>query len=75
MLNFFLYSLIVYATVWLFGSCIAIADALIDCDRDHPFDWRFDFFEKIGFVACLLLPFLALANAVKFLFVAYTWFF
>lgn len=74
MLNFFLFSLLIYASMVLLVFFIAMAYETLDCFTFRDFDWE-GVGDVTGLTASVLAPIFVFANLVKFFSVAYYWFF
>lgn len=74
MLNFFGFTVLIYASVELLTFLFAVANEFFDSFSLHDFDWEI-VSEATGTMAIIMLPFFALANLIKFFTIAYDWFF
>lgn len=74
MLNFFLFSLLVYSSIVLIVFLVTIAYEAVDCFAFCDFDWE-AVGDVTGVTASVLAPIFVFTNLVKFFTVAYYWFF
>lgn len=74
MLNFFGFTVLIYASVELLTFLFAVANEFFDSFLFHDFDWE-TVGDVTGTVAIIILPFFVLANLIKFFTIAYDWFF
>lgn len=74
MLNFFGFTVLIYASVELLTLLFALAYEVFDSFSLLGFDWE-TVGDVTGTVAIIILPFFALANLIKFFTIAYDWFF
>lgn len=74
MLNFFLFTSLIYGSLTLLTFLFALAYEVYDSFLFLAFDWK-AIGETTGTMALIILPFFALANLIKFFTIAYDWFF
>lgn len=74
MLNFFGFTVLIYASVELLTFLFALAYEVFDSFLFLDFDWE-TIGETTGTMALIMLPFFALVNLIKFFTIAYGWFF
>ena len=74
MLNFFLFTSLIYGSLILLVFLFAVAHEVFDSFLFHDFDWE-AIGDVTGTMAIIILPFFALANLIKFFIIAYCWFF
>ena len=74
MLNFFLFSLLIYASIVLMIFLITMAYEAVDCFAFRDFDWE-GVGDVTGVTASVLAPVFVFANLIKFCTIAYHWFF
>lgn len=74
MLNFFLFTSLIYGSLILLTFLFALAYEVYDSFLFLVFDWEV-IGETTGTMALIILPFFALANLFKFFTIAYDWFF
>lgn len=74
MLNFFLFTSLIYGSLILLTFLFALAYEVYDSFLFLVFDWEV-IGETTGTMALIILPLFALANLFKFFTIAYDWFF
>ena len=74
MLNFFLFSLLIYGSLVLVVFLASIAYEAFDCFAFRDFDWA-SIGDVTGVTAAILAPIFVLINLIKFFSIAYYWFF
>lgn len=74
MLNFFGFTVLIYASIELLTFLFAVAYEVFDSIPFFDFDWKI-IGETTGTMAIIILPFFTLANLIKFFIIAYDWFF
>ena len=74
MLNFFLFSLLIYGSIELVVFLAAIAVEAFEDMGICDFDWEI-VGDVTGFTAAMIAPIFVFVNLVKFFTIAYYWFF
>lgn len=74
MLNFFLFTSLIYGSLILLTFLFAVAYEVFDSFMFRDFDWE-AIGDVTGTMTLITLPFFTLANLIKFCTIAYHWFF